>query len=136
MEIKKGFYQGMPVRFWKGKYWVIPKDGGAWKEYAGKLSEIKEPEEEKKTERFFKIEHTFFEKDLKDLTTIEKMIMITLISHKNEKNGGKIWPSIKRISLLSGVSKKTIYKKLPKLLKKFNIRKERIYGEKNIYFFE
>ncbi len=39
---KKGrpYYQGQEMRFSKGKWWVLPKDGGEWLEFAGKDKDI------------------------------------------------------------------------------------------------
>lgn len=35
----KRFYKGLEMRFSQNRWWVIPKDGGEWLKYAGKLSE-------------------------------------------------------------------------------------------------
>ena len=37
---KKPFYKGEEMRWLRGKWWVIPKDGGSWLEFAGSESEI------------------------------------------------------------------------------------------------
>lgn len=37
---KKPFYEGEQMRQSRGKWWVLPDDGGEWLEYAGKESEI------------------------------------------------------------------------------------------------
>jgi hypothetical protein len=34
---KKPFYRGEEMRFSKGKWWVIPNDGGEWLEFAGSI---------------------------------------------------------------------------------------------------
>jgi len=135
MDKKKGTYKGLAVRWWNNKWWVIPKDGGSWKEYGGKFSDIEFEKEEERKERFFKINYSFLENESKDLDAIDKMILISLFSHK-KNDSNKIWPSIGRLSFLSGVSKRTISRRLPKLLKKFNIKKERIFGSKNRYYLD
>jgi len=38
--IKKPYFDGLEMRKAQGKWWVIPKGGGSWKEFAGKESEI------------------------------------------------------------------------------------------------
>jgi hypothetical protein len=36
----KAFYKGEEMRFSKGKWWVLPKDGSEWLEFAGSLKDI------------------------------------------------------------------------------------------------
>jgi hypothetical protein len=36
----KPYYDGKEMRFSKGKWWVLPKGGGAWLEFAGKEKDI------------------------------------------------------------------------------------------------
>ena len=36
----KPFYWDQQMRFAQGRWWVLPKEGGRWKEFAGKESEI------------------------------------------------------------------------------------------------
>ena len=38
---KKPYFQGKEMRKSKGKWWVLPEDGGQWLEFAGKEDEIK-----------------------------------------------------------------------------------------------
>jgi len=37
---KKPFYKGEEMRWSQGRWWVIPKEGGQWYEFAGQESEI------------------------------------------------------------------------------------------------
>ena len=37
---KKAYYKGDEMRFSQNKWWVLPKGGGDWLEYAGSLNEI------------------------------------------------------------------------------------------------
>ena len=37
---KKPFYKGEDMRWYQDRWWVIPKDGGSWLEFAGSESEI------------------------------------------------------------------------------------------------
>ncbi|HOI97237.1 MAG TPA: hypothetical protein PLA19_01915 [Candidatus Pacearchaeota archaeon] len=37
---KRPYYDGQEMRWSRNKWWVIPKDGGTWKEFGGKESEI------------------------------------------------------------------------------------------------
>lgn len=39
---KKGkpHFRGLEMRWFRGRYWVVPNDGGSWLEFAGKESEI------------------------------------------------------------------------------------------------
>ena len=37
---KKPFYDDMEMRFSRGKWWVLPKDGSSWLEFAGKEKDI------------------------------------------------------------------------------------------------
>lgn len=37
---KKPFFNGEAMRHSKGRWWVVPKDGGQWLEFAGELKDI------------------------------------------------------------------------------------------------
>ena len=37
---KKPYFRGEPMRWYREKWWVIPKDGGSWLEFAGEKKDI------------------------------------------------------------------------------------------------
>lgn len=124
------FYKNLKMRYTGGRWWVIPEEGGRWLEFAGKESDIEWRPKEEKKEFFIKVKKEFFEKNL---SATEKIIFLALKFHENKK--GVAWPSLGRIAKMAGVSKATIKRKLPIILKKFEIKKEEISGKSNRYFF-
>ena len=68
------------------------------------------------------------------LTAIQKWTLVCLLDHQNNRNGTKVWPSVSRLSAMTGFSDKSVRRALHDLRDLGFINIEEQQGAANLYY--